>query len=79
MNHVGSSLEVRSAETEFSIRDVDNFLRLGGLKVKTKELQFSSRGEGAGGGYAPSYTKCRSKNFFQNPRGVREQIRVIFK
>ena len=30
MNHVGSSLEVRSAETEFSIRGVDNFLGLGG-------------------------------------------------
>ena len=28
-----------------------------------------------GGGYAPSCTKCRSKNFLPNPRGVREQIR----
>ena len=36
----------------------------GANKVKTKELQFSSRG------------RVGSKNFLQNPRSVREQIRV---
>ena len=60
--------------TEF--KGVDNFLGLGGLKVMTKELQFGSRGRVREG---DSCTKCRSKIFFQNPRGVREQIRVIFK
>ena len=52
-------------------RGVGNFLFLGlgggANKVKTKELQFGSRKR-----YAPSH-----KKFLQNPRGVREQIRVI--
>ena len=46
-------------------------------KLKTNEPKCGSlkcgslKGEGVGGG-------CGSKIFFQNPRGVREQIRVIF-
>ena len=58
-------------------RGVDKFLGLGGLISKDKRAAILLKGEGAGGGCAPSCTKCRSKIFFQNPRGVREQIRVL--
>ena len=47
-------------------RGVDNFLGLGGggaNKVKTKELQFGSRGRVRG---------AEAKIFFQNPRGKLE-------
>ena len=44
-------------------------------KIKTKELQFGSRGR-VQEGICPLLHKVGSKNF---PRGVREQIRVIFK
>ena len=47
-------------------RDVDNFLGL------SKDAIWLKGVGGAGGGYAPSCMKCRSKNLLQNPRGVRE-------
>ena len=48
-------------------------------KVKTKELQFGSRGRVREGDMPPPARSAEAKFFFQNPRGVREQIRVIFK
>ena len=48
-------------------------------KVKTKELQFGSRGRVWEGDMPPPARSAEVKIFFQNPRGVREQIRVIFK
>ena len=61
-------------------RGVDNFLGLGGAnKVKAKELQFSSRGRVWKGDMPPPARSAEANFFFQNPRGVREQIRVIFK
>ena len=64
-----------------SSRGVDNFLGLGGgaNKVKTKELQFGSRGRVREEDIPPPAQSAEAKIFFQNPRGVREQIRVIFK
>ena len=55
-------------------RGVDNFLGLGGggggankvYSVKNKRAAIRLKGEGAGGVYAPSCTKCRSKNFLRN-------------
>ena len=47
-------------------------------KVKTKELQFGSKERVWEGDMPPSTTKCSSKSFLQNLKGVREQIRVIF-
>ena len=43
-------------------------------KVRTKELQFSSRGRVREGDMPPPARSVETKN----PRGVREQIRVIF-
>ena len=51
----------------------------GANKVKTKELQFGSRGRVWEGDMPPPAQSAEAKNFLQNPRGVREQIRVIFK
>ena len=45
----------------------------GGGLITAKKLQFGSRVGCVGGGY---YTKWGSKNFLQNPRGIRKQIRV---
>ena len=42
-------------------------------KIVTKKIAIQLKGN------APSHKKCSSRNFLQNPRGVREQIRVIFK
>ena len=49
----------------------------GANKVKTKELQFGSRGRVREGDMPPPAQSAEAKNFLQNPRGVREQIRVI--
>ena len=46
------------------ILNADNFLELGAKKVKTKRSYNSAQG--------------KEENFLQNPRGMREQIRVIF-
>ena len=47
--------------------------RGGNNKVKTKELQFGSRGR-VQEGYMPPPALCaESKNFLQNQRGIREQ------
>ena len=47
--------------------------------MKTKELQLGSRGRVREGDMPPTTQSAEAKNFLQNPRGVREQIRVIFK
>ena len=57
----------------YHARGVDNFLGLGGgggrgegaNKVKTKELQFGSRGRVQEGNIAPSCTKCKARIFFK--------------
>ena len=60
-------------------RGVDNFWTGGANKVTTKKLQFGSRRRVREGDMPPPARSVGSKNFLQNPRGIREQIRVIFK
>ena len=51
----------------------------GANKVKKQKSCNLAQGEGAGGGMPPPARSAEAKLFLQNPRSVREQIRVIFK
>ena len=63
-----------------SFQGCRQLFRTGGANnVKTKELQFGSRGRVWEGDMPPPAQSAEAKFFFQNPGGVREQIRVIFK
>ena len=60
---------------------IDNFLGLGGggggglIRYKDKRAAIHSRERVR----APSRTKCGSKNFLQNPRGVRSNINNMYR
>ena len=66
-----NSLIVKQASLSMGCRQLFRTGGGGGGGARQKSCNLAQ----GGGGYAPSHTKWGSK---KNPRGVREQIRVIF-